>query len=354
MVFTAFSMVTFISQPANASPPLTGDKAFSNVSLWTNYASTQSGSSSSWNVTFSESGTANIYGHVKDSNGNQANSSVVGQTINPASVMEITGQPLTTPPALSVTVSSNQNPTDVGLSATLTATVSGGTSPYTYLWYWANGTATSNHNDNFVITESTAGTYGMYVHVVDDTGTAVNSSVYDETFNSLPSVSISASQTTVDVGQSFTLTATVSGGTSPYTYVWSYANGTAISGATASAYTASWSASGTYYYYCTVTDKVGSSKLSNEVTITVDSALTASISSSKNPIDYGQSVTFTATASGGSGTYTSYQWYVGGSAISGATSSTYTTTTLAVGTDSITATVTDSNGWTSPQSTAYS
>ena len=41
MVFTAFSMVTFSSQPANASPPLTGDKAFSNASLYTPYTQTQ-------------------------------------------------------------------------------------------------------------------------------------------------------------------------------------------------------------------------------------------------------------------------------------------------------------------------
>ena len=40
-------------------------------------------------------------------------------------------------------------------------------------------------------------------------------------------------------------------------------------------------------------------------------------------MDVGQSKTFTATPSGGSGSYTGYQWYVGGSAQSGQTASTF-------------------------------
>ena len=247
--------------------------------------------------------------------------------------------------ALSVTVTSSQNPTDVGYSATLTADATGGVTPYTYLWYWANGTATNNRNDNFVLTESTAGTYGMYVKVTDDdgSGVSVDSSTYNEVFNALPTVSASASQTTVDVGQSFTLTATASKGTTPYSYVWFWANnGTPISGATSSTYTTSLSATGTYYYEVKVTDAIGASADSNEIIITGDPALTVSITASTSTIDYGQSVTFTASASGGSGSY-SYQWYLNGSAVSGATSSTWTTTSLPTGSPTIYVDVTDSN-----------
>ena len=86
MVFTAFSMVTFITQPANASPPATGDKSFLNTSFRTNYADVQSGSSSSYPITFSEQSSVKIYGHVKDSNNITANSTVLNQTINPAAV----------------------------------------------------------------------------------------------------------------------------------------------------------------------------------------------------------------------------------------------------------------------------
>ena len=131
------------------------------------------------------------------------------------------------------------------------------------------------------------------------------------TINSDPTVTASASQTTVDVGQSFTLSSSVSSGTSPYTYQW-YSGTTAISGATSSSYSTSESTSGSYTFYVNVTDFVTYKVKSNVLTIIVDSALTASISSSKNPIDYGQSVTFTGTGSGGSGSYSNYNFYVGG------------------------------------------
>jgi PKD repeat protein len=69
-------------------------------------------------------------------------------------------------------------------------------------------------------------------------------------------------------------------------------------------------------------------------------------------MNMGQSATFNANASGGSGTYASYQWYVDGSAQSGQSEPTFTFTPASTGTYSITATVTDSSGTTSTQSTA--
>ena len=112
-----------------------------------------------------------------------------------------------------------------------------------------------------------------------------------------------ASQNPVDVGQSFTLTATVTGGSAPISYQWESASGSDISGATSQTYTETpvAAAAGTLYFRANVTDKYSETANSPYITETADSALTASISSSKNPIDYGQSVTFTATASGGSG-----------------------------------------------------
>jgi hypothetical protein len=68
-------------------------------------------------------------------------------------------------------------------------------------------------------------------------------------------------------------------------------------------------------------------------------------------MDVGQSETFTASASGGSGTYTRYQWYVDGSAQSGATASTFDYSPTSSGYYSITVAFTDSLGATSPQST---
>jgi outer membrane protein assembly factor BamB len=69
-------------------------------------------------------------------------------------------------------------------------------------------------------------------------------------------------------------------------------------------------------------------------------------------MDVGQSKIFTASASGGSGVYSSYQWYVGGVAQNGETAQTFIFTSDSVATYLITATVTDSLGATSTQSSA--
>ena len=67
-----------------------------------------------------------------------------------------------------------------------------------------------------------------------------------------------------------------------------------------------------------------------------------SISASTNPVDAGQSVTFSASTSGGSGNNT-FKWYVNGTAVSGAASS-YTTSFSAAGTYKVYAVVTDGAG----------
>ena len=82
---------------------------------------------------------------------------------------------------------------------------------------------------------------------------------------------------------------------------------------------------------------------SSTLDVTVNPPVTVSISSSKNPIDYGMSVTFNSNVTGGTPPY-SYQWSLNGANVSGATSSTWTTSTLPVGNDSIRVWVTDSVG----------
>jgi len=69
-------------------------------------------------------------------------------------------------------------------------------------------------------------------------------------------------------------------------------------------------------------------------------------------MDVGQSTTFTAAASGGSGNYIGYQWYVNGVAQSGATALTFSYSPASTDSYSVTATVTDSLDLTSAQSTA--
>jgi len=145
-------------------------------------------------------------------------------------------------------------------------------------------------------------------------------------YTSIGSLSVTISPTTakIKVGESVTFTSTVSGGVPGYSYQW-YLNGTAVSGATSSTWTFTPATSGTYNVYLNVTDSIHNSAKSNVASVTVAPPLTVSISPTSASILVGQSVAFTSTPSGGYPQY-SYQWYLGGVQVSGATSSTWTFT----------------------------
>ena len=141
------------------------------------------------------------------------------------------------------------------------------------------------------------------------------------------SVSIAASPSgAVCSGTSVTFTATpANGGASP-SYQWKK-GGSAISGATSSTY--SYVPANTDAITCVLTSNAtcptGNPATSNTITETVNANNAVSVSIVASPsgvICSGTSVTFTATPANG-GASPSYQWKKGGSAISGATTSTY-------------------------------
>ena len=174
-----------------------------------------------------------------------------------------------------------------------------------------------------------------------------------------PALTVSISGSPVDAGQSFTLTASASGGYGSYSYQWysgSAGSGSAISGATGSTYTTSESSSGTYNFYVEVTDDTGNTVSSSTYSQTVDSDPSISISPSHNPSDVGQDITFDTSASGGSGSYSSYSYvlYDGTSTsdsqlASGSTSS-FSYSFSSAGSYLLKYSVTDSNGYTSSTS----
>ena len=96
----------------------------------------------------------------------------------------------------------------------------------------------------------------------------------------------------------------------------------------------------------------GTAFTADPVTVTVNNAPTVSLSPSLWTMQPNQQETFTATASSGSGTYASYQWFIDGSVQSGQTASTFSFGPASEGSYSITATVTDSLGATSAPSSA--
>ena len=140
-----------------------------------------------------------------------------------------------------------------------------------------------------------------------------------------PSITTQPSSVTITAGQTATFSVTATG-TAPLSYQWSK-NGTLISGATSSSYTTpaeTTSASGAQFTVV-VSNSVGS-VTSSAATLTVNPAPVApSITTqpSSVTITTGQTATFSVTATGTAPL--SYQWSQNGTAISGATSSSYTT-----------------------------
>jgi hypothetical protein len=297
------------------------------------------------------SGTWNFELQVTDATGAQMNSTAAAIAVNTSAT---------------VTVSPTSWTMDVGQSKTFLATPSGGSGNYTsYQWYVNASNQTGQTASTFSYTPTSSGSYSITVTVTDNSNTtSPQSNVAAVTVSSaLVAPTPSASSETVDQGQSPTLSASVlSGGTTPYSYQWlekspAASSYLAISGANLSSYsfvTTGSTANGTWIFELQVTDSSSTPVvvISAPISVTLNVAPTINVSPTSATLNIDQPQKFLATASGGSGNYSSYQWYVNDVAQSAQTASTFSYSPASLGSYLITATVTDSSGVTSSQSTA--
>ena len=258
-------------------------------------------------------------------------------TSSPATLTVTTAPVITTPPA-------NQTVT-VGQPATFSV-IATGTGPLTYQWFKdgvALGGATSSNSYTTPPTVSTDSGSVFTVTVTNSAG-SVTSTPATLTVTTAPIVVTPPANQTVIAGQtaSFSVSAT---GTGPLNYQW-LKGGVAIGGATSSSYTTPATVAGDSGSIFTVTVKNSAGSVTSApATLTVTTTPVITTPPANQTVAAGQAATFSVTATG-TGPLT-YQWFKGGVAVGGATSSNTYTTPPTVSNDSgsvFTVTVTNSSG----------
>ncbi|HTC64554.1 MAG TPA: immunoglobulin domain-containing protein [Candidatus Saccharimonadales bacterium] len=230
----------------------------------------------------------------------------------------------------------------VGQAATFSVTATG-TAPFTYQWM-ENGVAISGATTASYTTPATtsANNNAKFTVMVSNSVSSVSSSAAVLTVDVPPVVSAQPASRAVTLGQTATFSVAATG-TGTLTYQWKK-NGAAISGATTASYTTPATASGDNgsQFTVTVTDVAGS-VTSSAATLTVNVPPTISSQPTSQSVTAGQSATFSVAATGTAAL--TYQWKKGGTAISGATAASYTTSATTSADNGAKFTVTVTNGF---------
>ena len=241
-----------------------------------------------------------------------------GNVTSNAAVLTVTA----TAVAPSITTQPANRSVTVGQAASFTVTATG-TAPLTYQWK-KNGANVSGATSSSYTTPAAVSSDNNASFTVTVTNSvsslASNSAVL--TVNVPTTITAQPSSRSINAGQTATFTVAATG-TGTLTYQWRK-NGAAISGATSASYTtpaAAVSDNGASFTVM-VTGAAGS-VTSSAAALTVSGPPTITGQPANRSVTAGQTATFSVTASG-TGTLT-YQWKKNGAAVSGATSSSYTT-----------------------------
>ena len=209
------------------------------------------------------------------------------------------------------------NEITLGKSLRINAACEGGVAPYTYTYRckengsttWTNIGEANVSSTTCNYTPTTKGTCAIQVIVKDSIGSVVSK---DFTLNVIDPLTNNStiSETSVKAGTAVKLTASASGGTSPYTYTyryrelststWTYLGATNVSTTT---YTYTPTASGTYVLQVLIKDAKGT-VVSKGFTLIVTETLKNNSTISANTVIAGNAVTLTAKATGGTAPYT--------------------------------------------------
>ncbi len=219
------------------------------------------------------------------------------------------------PLVASINSPSNGASFDINQNIDFSLSASGGNAPYTYVWSFDDGSSDVS-GQSISKSFSSAGAKTVSLVVADFTGAravdSVTLNINSPTVAFDASISSPSNNGSFNVGQNIDFAISASGGTAPYTYLWSFGDGSAdVAGQTVSH---SYSTSGAKVVTATASDFDGAHKvLTLNLTINQNnSGLDASITSPSNnsSFDIDQSISFAASATGGTAPYT-YLWNFG-------------------------------------------
>ena len=213
------------------------------------------------------------------------------------------------------TLSFTKLPEDIhiaqGGSGELSVEISGGLAPYTYQWY-KDGAEIADSN-SATCTVTAAGKYNC--KVTDSLGQEITGRYGTVYIAEKLTLSADLSEKVIMPASGTTLRVGAKGGYGNYSYQW-YRDGELL--ITTKGPSIGISTAGSYY--CIVKDESGQSVQSR--TCNVIEKLSAASQKQTVIVANGKTASLSAVAIGGTAPYT-YQWYKAGTAISGATSSTY-------------------------------
>jgi PKD repeat protein len=207
--------------------------------------------------------------------------------------------------------------------------------------HYDDGTATTASVSNF-----SAGNHTVGLIVLDDDGSwRITSKTVTVKANQAPTAAFSASPSTVDTGQSTTLTSSSTDPDGrPLTESWDLNNDGVYGDKTGHSVTASWDTNGTHTVSLRVTDSGGSVRtVSHDITVN-NRPPTAAFGMSASDVDSGTPVTFTSTSSDPDGSIASYAWDFDGNGTTDATGATVSHSFAHSGTPTVTLNVTDDDG----------
>jgi PKD repeat protein len=274
----ASSSPRIIGQPVNFTATASGGT--SPYTFAWNFGDGGSGSGSTVSHTYSVKGIYNVTLAVADAN---------NSTFSVSRQLGVSGQVVT------LTALCNNGTT--GKPLTCNASVSGGTAPYIIAWTFGDGGTGSGFSVSHVFTVK--GTYVVTVNVTDANLASATRTLQVSVAPQPLLVDFAISPSSPLAGEPVTLTASVSGGTTPYAFSWSFGDG---SNGVGSPVSHTYGVKGSYNISLVVTEAnnvVG--MVSRPLTVS-GQPLTASITA--GDATSGKPVTLSATASGGTAPYT--------------------------------------------------